>query len=313
MYRDTSNNNAIINLLVCKINSKSLEYSHMDLSIIIVSWRVKDLLKDCLNSIYNKTENLDYEVFVVDNDSKDGTEEMIKQQFPKVNLIVNENNIGFAKANNQAIKISKGDYILLLNPDTKLVDNSIKKAYESMRINNQIGIIGCRMYNPDNTNQPSVRKFPTFFAMFLIMLKLHHLILNTKTMNDYLEKDFDYEKSQEVDQVMGAFFMINRKVIDSIGLLDQHYFIWFEEVDYCRRVKNSGFKIIYLSDCKIIHHYGQSFKQVLNVRKQEIFNRSLLYYFKKHHPFYQYLGLLLIYPFSLILAFFSQIFTFKKQ
>jgi len=287
----------------------------MDLSIIIVSWRVKDLLKKCLESVYNESPNLDFEVFVVDNASGDGTVEMIKKEFSSVNLIINKENFGFAKANNQAIRKAKGEFILLLNPDTEILDQAIEKAVRYMKDNEKVGIVGGRLYNPDLSPQPSVRGFPTFWSMFMIMLKLHHLFSQAKVLTKYLVSDFDYDREQEVDQIMGAFFMLRAELFKKIGLLNEHFFIWFEEVDFCKRVKELGYKIVYLPKCKVIHHFAQSFKQVMKVRNQEIFNRSLLYYFRKNKPFLEYLGLLLIYPISLFLAALIQIFSvngFKK-
>lgn len=279
----------------------------MDLSIIIVSWNVKDLLRKCLESIYRETKNLKFEVFVVDNHSKDNTAEMVKQEFPKVNLIANQENVGFASACNQAIQEAKGDFVLLLNPDTEIIENALEKMVSFMKNHPKAGIAGCQVLNPDKTIQLSVRNFPTFSAMSLLMLKLHHLFQNLTALRKYLAKDFDSTKTQEVDQVMGAFFLIKYEVLKKIGLLDKNFYIWFEEVDYCKRVKNQGWKIYYTPEAKIIHYFAQSFQQIAGFNKQLIFNRSLLYYFRKYKPFIEYFGLLLLHPLSLFLALITQL------
>jgi len=284
----------------------------MDLSIIIVSWNVKNLLRKCLESIYRETKNLKFEVFVVDNYSQDKTVEMIKTDFPRVNLIANQENAGFAQANNQAIHQAKGDFILLLNPDTEILENALEKMVDFMKSHSDAGVAGCQFLNSDKSLQPSVRRFPTFSSMSLIMLKLHRLFPKSNPIKYYLANDFNYSKTQEVDQVMGAFFMIKYEVIKKVGLLDKNFYIWFEEVDYCQRAKKNGWKIYYTPEAKIIHRFAQSFQQVTGLRKQLIFNHSLIYYFKKHKPFIEYLCLLFLHPLSLFLALIRQFFRSKK-
>jgi len=274
----------------------------MDLSIITVNWKVKDLLEKCLRSVYEQTKDISFEVFVVDNDSRDGSVEMVREKFPQVLLTASKDNLGFAKGNNVAAKDAKGRYILLLNPDTEILDNAIGKMVKFMDNHPGCGIAGCKLLNPDLTLQPSVRRFPTFLSQALILLKLHHLFPHSAPMRHYLAEDFDYTKTQPADQVMGAFFMIRKKVIEKIGLLDEKFWIWFEEVDYCKRTKEAGFKILYTPEAKIIHYYGQSFKQVYNVKKQKDFNKSLTYYFKKHQPLWQRILIGILKPISIALA-----------
>lgn len=291
----------------------------MDLSIIIVNWKVRDLLEKCLRSIFEQTKDISFEVFVVDNNSGDGSVEMVRENFltnaqtnasgcHNLNLVVSPKNLGFAKGNNLAIKKAHGRYILLLNPDTEILENALGKMVRFMDTHQECGIAGCKLLNPDLTLQPSVRTFPTFASQVFILLKFHHLFPHSKTMYKYLVQDFDYEKMQEVDQVMGAFMIIRRKVIDKIGLLDENFWIWFEEVDFCKRAKDAGFKIFYVPEAKIVHHFGQSFKQVLNVKKQKIFNQSLSYYFKKHGTIGEWFTIQLLRPISLVLAWLVQFF-----
>ena len=273
----------------------------MDLSIIIVSWRVRDLLRKCLASIHEHTSGLKFEVFVVDNNSLDGTLEMVKDGFPEVELIVNNKNLGFAAANNQAISRSVGRYVLLLNPDTEIFDNILPAVITELDTHQEWGIAGCKILNPDQSLQGSVRRFPDWFSQTLILLKLRQLGFFRKFLRSYLAKDFDYNALSEVDQVMGAFFMMRREVIDEVGLLDEKYFYWFEEGDYCRRAKNAGFKTIYLPGSAIIHHGAMSFRQ-LDWRKQLVWNHSLQRYFWLHGKKWQWFVLWLLQPFSILFA-----------
>lgn len=274
----------------------------MDISVIIVSWNVKSLLEKCLESIFRHAspsspqpspragEGVLFEVTVVDNASTDGTIEMVREKFPQVRFIANAKNKGFASANNQGIKIASGKYILLLNPDTELTENSLKKVFDKMEQNHPlapslvkegglIGVLGCKLLNSDGTLQPSIRRFPRVADIIIIFFKLHKLFPGL--LGRYLAKDFDYTRESAVDQVMGAFICIRRSVIDKIGMLDGGYFIWFEEVDFCRRVRRAGFKVAYWPATSIIHHGGQSFGQVETLRKQWWFFKSAWRYLTK--------------------------------
>lgn len=257
----------------------------MTLSIIIVNWNVKELLRKCLESVYGGAKNASFglEVIVVDNASTDGSAEMVKRKFPQTALIANKTNQGFAKANNQGISLSKGDFILLLNPDTVILDNALGKSVEFMKKNKDCGVMGCKILNPDKTLQPSVRRFPKFLPIFLIFLKLPKILPNLKAINNYLATDFDYAKTQTANQVMGAFMMIRKEVFERAGLLDEKFFIWFEEVDFCKRVWENGYKVYYTPQAEIIHYGGQSFDQQKVIKKQLIFFKSAWRYFLKHH------------------------------
>ena len=254
----------------------------MKLSIIIVSWNVESLLRKCLKSIYKDPVGMMSEVFVIDNLSNDKTVEMVKTEFPQVKLIANTVNAGFAKANNQGIKEATGDYILLLNPDTELFPDTLSKSIEFMAANYDCGIMGPQMLYADRKLQPSVRRFPTIWPILLMLLKAPKILKNIKAINYYLATDFDYSKLQEVDQVMGAYMMTARKALDKVGLFDEKFFIWFEEVDLCLRARKAGFKIYYNPKAQIIHHGGQSFSQQKKITNQKIFFQSALTYFLKN-------------------------------
>ena len=274
----------------------------VDLAIIIVSWNCRKYLKSCLKSIFQSKKDSSVEIFVVDNNSSDGTVEMVKKEFPKVQLIANNFNAGFAKANNQALKIAKGKYLLLLNPDTEVKADTLTKAVAYLNDHPKAGIMGCKILNPNGSLQNSVRRFPNLSSQILILLKFHNFFPDLEPLKKYFAKDFNYHKEQEADQIMGAFFMIRKECLDEIGLFDEKFWLWFEEVDFCKRVKDKGWKVLYTPELEIIHAQGKSFAQIKAVKEQIIFNRSLLYYFRKHFSPIEYLILLLFYPLNLFLA-----------
>lgn len=255
---------------------------NIELSIIIVSWNTKDLLKKCLESIYRETKDIVFEIFVVDNASSDGTIEMLKENFKNIRLIANKKNLGFARANNQAIKETASDFVILLNPDTELFDNSLKKMIDFMKARPNIGVLGPKLLNSDKTRQPSTRRFPNFLNQLIILFKLHHLFPNLKSYKKYLMRDFDGQREMGVNQVMGAAFMIRRKLIEQVGMLDEDYFIWFEEVDYCRRAKKADWEVYYNPDARIIHYGGESFAQLGAIKKQWMYFTSMIKYFKNN-------------------------------
>ncbi|MFA5029524.1 MAG: glycosyltransferase family 2 protein [Patescibacteria group bacterium] len=253
----------------------------MDLSIVIVSWNVKELLNKCLTTISKNSAGLSWEIVLVDNASSDGTVETVRQKFPEVKLIANKQNLGFAKANNLALKEAQGEFILLLNPDTEVLSGSLEKCLAIIKDNPRIGILGCQLLNSDKSVQPSVRRFPRLWPILLLFLKLPKFF-SFKSVNRYLAKDFDYQKEQTVDQVMGAFMLLPKRVIGEIGPLDERFFIWFEEVDFCRRARQKGYQVFYTPQAQIIHHGGQSFSQQGVINKQWQFFKSAWLYFKKY-------------------------------
>lgn len=264
----------------------------MDLSIIIVSWQVKEKLKKNIESIYLSKTKYNFEIFVVDNASNDGTVSMLKENFPKVNIIANSKNIGFSSACNQAILKAKGDFILLLNPDMKLYPDTLEKAVLWHRSNNEIVVSGIKLENEKGENILQIRRFPKLLDQLAIIFKVPHFL--PSILNKYLYKDFDYNKSQVVDSIRGSFFLINKLAWQKIAkqklpLLDSKYFLWFEEVDFCKQVYTKKALVYYNSKAKACDLVGQSFSQVNFSKKQKYFSQSMLTYFKKWKPYWQYL------------------------
>ncbi len=283
----------------------------MDLSIIIVSWNSQKFIRENLEAIYKNTKNIDFEIFCVDNNSQDKTVKIIKKEFPKVKLIANDKNLGFAKANNQAIRKSKGRYVLLLNPDMRVLEGTLEKMVQWMDKDSDVGVGGCHLIDEKGETIFHIRRFPKIFDQLAIILKIPHIF--PKVLDRYLMKDFDYDKDAEVDSLRGSFFMIRRGLIKEIGYLDERFFIWFEEVDYCKRVKKSSWKVMYCSSVKCIDYVGQSFAQVPRGKTQKYFKDSMLKYFKKWHPIWQYYFLKCFWPIGIFFVFLGSVLNFKKR
>ncbi len=256
----------------------------MDLSVVIVSWKVKEKLKKNLSALFKSQGDFKFEVLVVDNNSGDGSAEMIKSEFPQVVLIENKDNRGFAAANNQAIYISQGEFILLLNPDMQVEDNTLSESLNWSRNNPQATVAGCKLVTSEGAIVKHVRRFPKLKDQLAITLKLPHIFPGI--INKYLYSDFNYEEEAKVDSIRGAFFLINKQAYSKISggnlpLLDERYFIWFEEVDFCRLVYKLGGEIWYFPEAKCLDYVGQSFKQVNRSQTQKYFSDSMIKYFQK--------------------------------
>lgn len=272
----------------------------MDISIIIVSWNVKDLLRENLKALFSHNSHDRMEVFVVDNNSHDGSVEMVRKEFPQVNVIANEENLGFAKANNQAIAKAKGRYVLLLNPDMRVGKDTLNDMVRWMDMHKEAGVAGCRLVDESGNVVPHVRRFPRFLDQAAIVLKVPHIL--PFVLNKYMMKSFDYDRTSVVDSIRGSFFMIRDEVIEKLGGLDERYFIWFEEVDYCKQVYNAGWKVMYTPVATCTDFIGKSFSQVMGYKKQYMFTKSMKTYFKKWHPGLPFIGIVCVRPFGLFLA-----------
>ncbi|MBT6691505.1 glycosyltransferase family 2 protein [Candidatus Parcubacteria bacterium] len=287
--------------------------SKPEVSVIIVNWKVRPLLEKCLDSIIANSEGVDIEIILVDNDSRDGTSEMVMAEYPQVRMIALPRNHGFAAANNLALKQARGKYLFLLNPDTRVTPEFFPKMLTYLKEHPDVGIVGPKILNFDRSLQLSVRRFPDLLSQILILLKLKNVMVDNKFLAHYLFGDFDYEKEQPVDQIMGAAMLIRREVLDEVGVFDQKFFIWFEEVDICKRAHKAGFVVQYYPGVQIIHYGGSSFSKQMILWKQIVFNKSLLYYFWKHKPIWQWFILLLFAPINLVLTLLYVIFLESKN
>jgi GT2 family glycosyltransferase len=257
----------------------------LDISIIIVNWNAKNYLRDCLNSVFRQEyPGLSYEVFVVDNGSSDASTEMVKRQFPQVKIIANSQNYGFSAANNQAIKRSRGKYILLLNPDTVVLKGCMNRMTEFMDHHPEAGAAGCKILNTKGEvdNFGSARRFPTPLTKFFFDIHLDKLFPGSKLFGKYAISDWDRNEVREIDVLTGAFMFVRRKAIREAGLLDESFFLLAEDIDWCFRIKKKNWKILFNPDAQIIHHLGKSIDQVKLTRLKNAILGNLTY-FQKHH------------------------------
>jgi O-antigen biosynthesis protein len=255
----------------------------MDLSIVIVNWNAKEFLKDCLDSINNSETKYISEVFVVDNNSTDDSVNFLKKHYPEVKLIINDYNAGFPKANNQAINLANGKYILLLNPDTIISKDTIQVMIDFMEENNNCGVSGCKVQNPDGTLQLACRRnIPTPMDALYKMLGLSKLFPNVSVFNRYNLSSDTVHLVTEVDAVSGAFLLIRKEVVDKIGGLDEVFFMHGEDLDWCLRSKLAGYTNYYVPFTSIIHYHGQSSKKRL-IKTTINFHQSMYLFYRKHY------------------------------
>ncbi|MCX5748931.1 MAG: glycosyltransferase family 2 protein [Candidatus Saganbacteria bacterium] len=254
----------------------------MDLSICIVGWNVREFLKKCLDSIYTNPPACDFEVIVTDNNSSDGSVEMVRASYPRVNLIINNNNLGFSTANNQCIKQSKGKYILLLNPDTEVLPGALDKLIAFFNGHPDAAAVAPKLLNPDLSLQRSVLSFPTLGAMIMRLIFIEQIWPGNPYSSKYLMAGFKHDMVMEIDQPMGAAIMLRKDVLDKVGLFDEESFMFFDEVDLCTRIKKAGWKIFFTPTAQIVHHGGSSIKKWGPLKLGKHWTRSRNHYFKKH-------------------------------
>lgn len=258
-----------------------------DLSIIIVNWKVAELIHDLLSSVARETAGIEYEIFVVDNASSDHIEGVVddfKKAHAKVPIMLlkNASNLGFAAACNRGIRLAHGRHVVLLNPDTRVVDGALQKMVAWLDAHPDVGVAGPKLTEPDGSLQPSVRRLPGIINQLLVLLKLPHVWRSHPVLRHYYADDFDYSMEADVEQVKGAAFFMSREALRKVGTLDERFFIWFEEVDFCKRVRDAGLRVVYTPIATIMHHGGRSFAREMTFRKQRYFIASMLKYVQKH-------------------------------
>lgn len=273
-----------------------------EISIVIVGWNVRDLLIGCLRSIERFVQT-PHEVIVVDNHSHDESVAAVRQHFPRVQQIVNHENFGFARANNQGWQKARGRYICFLNPDTELINDPFPAILQHLRAHPEIGCLGPELLNHDRTHQPSVRRFPGWADQALVLLKLRHLSSLIPPLRAYhQEPTLTAQTPVAVDQVMGAAMIMPRSVLEEGGMFDEGYWIWFEEVDLCQRLHRKGLQVVYFPLAQIVHYGGQSFQQHLSLAKHVWFLKSLGRYAGKHWPWPARLLIYALMPISYLLT-----------
>ena len=255
----------------------------MDLSISIVNYDGKDYLKECLDSIYSSNSRIDFEIIVVDNGSSDGSVEMVKEKFPSVILIENSKNEGFVKANNKGIQASRGRYVLSLNNDTVILGNALDTLVKFMDNHPDVGACGPKVLNSDGTIQHQCKRgFPTISSTLSYFFGLHKIFPKSKVFGHYLMTYLNPDEVNEVDALSGACLMVRREVIERVGLLDEDYVMYGDDLDWCYRIKKAGWKIYYVPQAKIIHYGGRSSRKS-PYKSIKWFYRAAAIFYKKHY------------------------------
>ncbi len=262
----------------------------MSLSIIIVSWNTRELLDRCLVALKREVDSLarPVQVFLVDNASADGSAQMVREKHPWVDLMENRDNLGFAKANNQAMKKASGDFVLLLNPDTEVEDGSLRTLLNFLETRPEAQVVAPQLLNSDGSIQRSCRSFPTFLGMLYELIGLSSLFDRPllrqygARFRAYKMLDWNHDDERQVDQPEGACLLLRRSIIEEVGMLDEGFFMLFEEVDWCYRIKQNGGQIWFTPAARVVHHYGQSIKQV-KVKMILSSHRGLYRFWRKHY------------------------------
>lgn len=249
----------------------------MDISVIIVNWNTRDMLINCIRSVYKTVNSHSYEIWVVDNGSTDGSVEAAVAQFHQIKIIPNKENLGFAKANNQALRVMNGRYAVLLNTDTLLTDRTIDIIIEFMDRNEAVGICGGQLLNTDGTRQNSIANIPTLATELLNKSLLRKLF-----PQKYPGKEQDFREPVEVESVIGACMVVRRKAIEETGLMDEDYFFFLEETDWCLNMRKNGWKVFHHPEAKIYHLQGQSVGKVNERARIEYWISRYIFFLKNY-------------------------------
>jgi len=259
------------------------------LSVIIINYKTPSLLRQCIKSVQKNPPSCDYNIIVVDNNSEDGSAEMIEDDFENVVLIANQENLGFPKAVNQAIRKSKSKYILLLNPDITVLKGSLDTMMKYMDEHESIAVLGPKLINPNGSIQYSCFKWFTSPRVALYRRTPFGKLTGKKEMiNDFLMADWDHKTGREVAWILGSCMMVSRKAIDQVGLMDERFFMYMEDVDWCRRFWKNSWKVYYYPKVEVVHYYARAsasesnfFLSMFN-RQTRIHIKSAVKYFFKY-------------------------------
>ena len=253
-----------------------------DASIIIVNWNAKDPLRNCLKSIYENSGKLDCEIIVVDNASTDGSADMVKKEWPGVTLVENSGNQGFARANNIGIRQSNSRYVCLVNPDVVVLEGCIGNSIEFMDQRPSVGMTGPRILNPDRTLQPSCRHFPSIWNSLCQTLGLNYLFPKSRFFSEPFMNYWAHDTVRKVDSIGGMFWTVRRQAINEVGLLDEDFFLYSEDIDWCKRFHTVGWDVMFYPGAEAIHFGGASSANA-PIRFYIEMQKADLQYWRKHH------------------------------
>ena len=264
------------------MTTKERHKAHVTISVVVVNYNVRDFLQHALTSLQKALRGIRSEILVVDNGSDDGSVEMLRRRFPSVQVIANDQNLGFARANNQALRRARGRYFLLINPDTVVQEDTARVMLDFFERNPDVGMAGCQILNPDGSFQLACRRsFPTPWVAFTKISGLSRLFPHTRLFGRYNLTYLSAEESYELDAISGSFMMLRREVYDEVGGLDEQFFMYGEDLDWCFRIQQRGWKVYYVHTTQIIHYKGESTKRS-NLDEIKTFYQAMHLFVMKH-------------------------------
>lgn len=227
----------------------------MDISIVILNYRSKGLVKQCLKTIALTRPRVSHEVIVVDNGSGDGVGGMLAASFPGAAFVASPDNLGYAAGNNLGVRAAKGRHVVIMNPDITVRPGALEAMVAFMDANKDVGIIGPKLVHPDGSLDPSCYRFPTYAIPVYRRTPLGRLAAGRRAVSDYLMEDYDHETSRDVDWLLGAVLMVRREALEAVGSLDERFFLYFEDTDWCRRFWQAGWRVVYFTGAKMVHYH----------------------------------------------------------
>jgi GT2 family glycosyltransferase len=258
-----------------------------EISVIIVAWNCRKVLSDCLNSILLQIKPEVSEIIVVDNASSDGTADMVRTNFPSVKLIESNSNIGFAQGNNLGLEAATGEYVFLINPDVVVSDNTFAKMLNYLRSNPEIGMLGPKIVGPDGAVQRSCMRTPTLWNQLCRALALDTLTKKSRLFGGYLMNDFQHDELREVDIINGCFWLVRRSALQQVGGMDPRFWMYADDLDWCRRYTEAGWRVVFFPEAEAIHLGGVSSDNApifCYVQMQQ----ADLQYWRKYHGVFSY-------------------------
>lgn len=265
-----------------RLAARGASRGSVDISVVIVNWNTRELLLDCVASLIEQTRASTLEIIVVDNDSRDGSMEALAERFPQVISIRNPDNLGFSKANNQGLRIARGRYLCLVNSDVKALDGVLDKLRAFMEAQPDVGAVAPRTVGGDLKLRKNCREYPSIRNALCQAVFLDQLFPSVGAFRGRDLRDYDYATTREIEVLSGCFLMVRRAVIEKVGMLDERFFIYSEDVDWCKRIRAGGWKVVYLPSAEAIHYGGSS-----STVERVLFNREMLkanlQYWRKHH------------------------------
>ena len=257
----------------------------MDLSIVIVSYNTRDMLRDCLHSLPAASEGLSTDIWVVDNCSPDASAAMVAAEFPDIHLIANQENAGFTRANNQALRQTASRHCVILNPDTECRPGSLTGLVRYLDTHPDVGVVGPKLLNTDGSLQANGARFPNPLQDFLVVSGLRRFARRRFERWSRMREDFDQEC--DLDVVSGACMMVRGSVMAQVGMLDEEFFMFYEEVEWCWRIKKAGWRVVYVPSAVVVHHWMGSVRQNSQAMTERLFQSSLIFYRKTGAPLAQ--------------------------